>query len=72
MAGVSLRAVQEALGHKSIAMTVRYSHLSPDYQLAAVERLVAPAPRPVSGTPTDTTTDTKASEQEVQKPRHVN
>src|SRR5688572_45407 len=25
--GVSIRAIQEALGHKSVAMTVRYSHL---------------------------------------------
>jgi site-specific recombinase XerC len=40
MAGVNIRAVQDALGHKSIAMTVRYSHLSPDYQLDVLERLV--------------------------------
>ena len=31
MAGVGLRAVQEALGHKSIAMPVRDWHLSPDF-----------------------------------------
>ena len=72
MAGVSLRAVQEALGHKSIAMTVRYSHLSPDYQLAAVERLVPRPPHAAPESPTDTTTDTRASEQEVRKPAHVN
>ena len=27
MEGAGIRAIQEALGHKSIAMTVRYSHL---------------------------------------------
>jgi integrase len=41
MAGVGLRAIQDALGHKSIAMTVRYSHLAPDFLLDVVEKLVA-------------------------------
>ena len=59
MAGVNLRGVQEALGHKSIAMTVRYSHLSADYQREAVERLVPKPAETVSAEPTDTTTDTK-------------
>ena len=36
MAGVCLRAIQDALGHKSIAMTVRYSHLAPDFLLDVV------------------------------------
>jgi site-specific recombinase XerD len=40
MAGVDLRTVQELMGHKSIEMTVRYSHLAPKHTLAAVERLV--------------------------------
>lgn len=39
MAGVDLRTVQELLGHKTIAMTVRYAHLAPEHQLEAVERL---------------------------------
>jgi|HubBroStandDraft_6_1064221.scaffolds.fasta_scaffold11923_5 site-specific recombinase XerD len=54
MAGVDLRTVQELMGHKSIAMTVRYSHLTPKHTLAAVERLAGD----VSATPTDTTTST--------------
>ncbi|HTZ73063.1 MAG TPA: site-specific integrase [Candidatus Aquilonibacter sp.] len=40
MAGVDIRTVQELLGHKTIAMTVRYSHLAPKHTLAAVEKLV--------------------------------
>jgi site-specific recombinase XerD len=30
MRGVSLMAVKELLGNESIAMTLRYSHLTPD------------------------------------------
>ena len=36
MAGVSLRTAQELMGHKMIAMTCRYAHLSPQHQLDAV------------------------------------
>lgn len=39
MSGVDLRTVQELLGHKSITMTIRYAHLSPDHKRAAVEAL---------------------------------
>ncbi len=38
MAGVDLRTVQEAMGHKTIQV-VRYAHLTPKHQLAALERL---------------------------------
>ncbi len=40
MAGVDIRTVQELMGHKSILMTMRYAHLAPDHQQAAVEKLV--------------------------------
>jgi site-specific recombinase XerD len=58
MAGVGLRATQDALGHKSIAMTVRYSHLAPDFLLNVVEKLVPQSPEESPTKPTDTTTDT--------------
>ncbi len=39
MAGVDLYTVKEILGHKTLAMTARYSHLSPGHQRHALERL---------------------------------
>jgi hypothetical protein len=59
MAGVGIRGIQEALGHKSIAMTVRYSHLSPDFLQEAVDRLVTPEPEADAQNRTDTRTDTE-------------
>lgn len=46
MAGMDLFSLSKLLGHKSIAMTMRYAHLSPSYLRAEVERLVAPGPKP--------------------------
>jgi integrase len=39
MKGEGLRTVQELMGPKTIQMTVRYAHLAPSHQLAAVQRL---------------------------------
>jgi integrase len=36
MAGVDLPTVQALMGHKTIAMTLRYTHLAPDHKRAAI------------------------------------
>ena len=39
MAGVSLRAVQQQLGHSTIAVTERYAHVAPDFMEREADRL---------------------------------
>jgi hypothetical protein len=51
MNGVDLNTVRELLGHKSMVMTLRYSHLSPNFKKQAVETL---------NNRVDTNTDTKS------------
>src|SRR5262249_39719315 len=62
MAGVDLRTVQELMGHKSILMTMRYAHLSPDHKRAAMEslerRFPAPSPATFHNTPLNSTPQT--------------
>ncbi|MDD3802242.1 MAG: site-specific integrase [Desulfuromonas thiophila] len=46
MAGVDLTTVSRLLGHKTLTMTLRYSHLAPDHLQSAVsvlDRLTSPA-----------------------------
>ncbi|HWY45333.1 MAG TPA: site-specific integrase [Candidatus Sulfotelmatobacter sp.] len=66
MVGVDLRTVQELMGHKSIQMTVRYSHLAPKHTLAAVELLGASS----SVSSTGTTTSTDGVQREVDQAGH--
>jgi len=40
MSGVDLLTVKELLGHQSIDMTLRYSHLSPDHKRKAIGTLI--------------------------------
>lgn len=42
MRGVTLKAVQELLGHAGISMTLRYAHLSPDLKRESVNLLDRP------------------------------
>jgi integrase len=42
MAGVDMRTVADLLNHKVLQMVMRYSHLSPEHKLSAVERLTMP------------------------------
>ena len=39
MAGADLMTVKELLGHKTLAMTLRYSHLAPVHRRRAVDLL---------------------------------
>lgn len=54
MAGVDLRTVAELLGHRTLQMVMRYSHLAPEHQASAVERLVKAGMR--KDTKSDTST----------------
>ena len=40
MAGVDIRTVAQLMGHATIQMTMRSSHLAPEHAQAAVDRLV--------------------------------
>src|SRR6201993_4875888 len=58
MAGGELYSLRDILGHKTIAMTQRYAHLSPAYKRAMVDRMeqiwakpVRPAELPVPENP---------------------
>jgi len=53
MNGIDLLAIQKVLGHKTVQMTMRYSHLSPGHlqgAVAAIDRAINPQPTQFSGT----------------------
>jgi site-specific recombinase XerD len=63
MDDTDLRTVQELMGHKTIQMTIRYAHLTPQHCLAAVQRLCHTGR--VQNNPTDTRTDTVVDNKSV-------
>ena len=51
MAGVDLMSIKQILGHKTIQMTLRYSHLSPGHlrnAVAAIDRALTSLSDPTS------------------------
>jgi hypothetical protein len=56
MRGAPLKAVQELMGHSTIEMTMRYSHLSPEVRRDAVALLDRDARTAEKGTADDATT----------------
>ncbi len=48
MRGVSLKAIQELMGHASIEMTMRYAHLTPEVRRSAVDALMSTGHGPVT------------------------
>lgn len=65
MAGVDLRTVAQLLGHKTLQMVMRYSHLSQSHELGAVERLCNTGQGNEKRTATRTATGTKQQLEEV-------
>jgi hypothetical protein len=65
MAGVDLRIVAELLGHRTLQMVMRYSHLAPEHQASAVDRLVK------GENQRDTNSDTGAFEAKDSKNRKL-
>jgi len=53
MAGVDIRTVSEIMGHKTLAMTMRYSHLSGDHLSRAIGRISEGVIPEVTDTKTD-------------------
>ena len=43
MAGATIKEIQELAGHKTITMSARYSHLSPEHRLSVIDRIAAAA-----------------------------
>lgn len=69
MGGQDIRTVQELLGHKSITMTLRYSHLSPTHRAKAVAILDRLSPE--AAATVDTFWTPAATSAEIQRKRGV-
>jgi len=63
--GRTLKEVQEALGHQTITMTMRYSHLAPDHLRAAVAALDGVLVRQPDSASLNVTTTAQEAQQQV-------
>jgi integrase len=43
MAGATIKEIQELAGHRTITISARYAHLSPDHKLSVLDRITAEA-----------------------------
>jgi integrase len=50
MAGATIKEIQELAGHKTITMSARYSHLSPEHRLSVIDRIAATTTAETTGT----------------------
>ena len=64
MAGVDIRTVASLMGHATIQMTMRYAHLAPEHNQAAVDKLVTGTGQNQADTKTDTGKKSKKRESE--------
>ncbi len=64
MSGVDIRTVQELAGHKSLDMTLKYSHLAPDHVMQAVNLLSYEIKEPETTTEAPVITQAEALEEE--------
>ncbi len=61
MAGVDIRTVQELMGHSTITMTMRYTHLSPTHLRTAVNKASLGIMASKTGSGTGSKTGSKAN-----------
>jgi len=57
MAGASIKEIQELAGHKTITMSARYSHLSPEHRLSVIDRIATLSLKLSGGRPADDRTE---------------
>jgi hypothetical protein len=68
MAGATIKEIQELAGHKTVTMSARYAHLSPDHKLAVIDRIAAAATAAATETAIERTNSHQNSHQQKQPP----
>lgn len=67
MAGATIKEIQELAGHKTITMSARYAHLSPDHKLSVIDRIAATATETATRPAARTATRQSPDSQQPQK-----